>query len=189
MQLLENWDPLSLPRGSIRALMTIVLLGTLWALMLLGREIPMALPYVTLVILGEYFGFRGGESPPSGGKHPLFLPRGSIRILIVLGFATVAYFLWRDGRIQFNARDRNFAILCLMAALMAGFLVRKVLDLLTRGPIAQPRKWFENVKAVTALAASALLVICCVLEAESSVRENAALLAAPIVVFYFGSRK
>ena len=193
MQILESWDPLNLPRGSIRALMTLTLLGVLWALMILDREIPLALAYVVLLIFGHYFGSRGAQKRPEEGqparKPPLFLPRGSIRLIIVLGFAAVGYLLWSQGRLELRVENRTSTIFLLAAALLAGFLVSKLADLLTRGKLATPRKWFENFKAVVALMATALFAFLCFSQTLDSIHENLALLSTPLVVFYFGSRR
>jgi hypothetical protein len=187
MQILENWDPLSLPRGSVRALISLSLLGVLCVLMLRGVEAPLPLALVTLVALGHYFGSRSTAPPRPGTRPPLFLPRGSIRAIIVLGLGTVAYFLWEDGRLELTMENRNSAILFVAAALVLGFLFRKAADIVTRGRMTRPRRWVENAKAVLALAATALLMISC-FSAEEAL-DNAALLAAPFIVFYFGSRE
>jgi O-antigen ligase len=173
--------------------MTLTLLGVLWALMILDREIPLALAYVVLLVLGHYFGARGAQSRPEEGqpapRPPLFLPRGSIRFIIVLGFAAVGYHLWREGRFDLNVESRTSTIFLMSGALTAGFLVGKLADLLTRGKAAAPRKWFENLKAVVALMATALLAFLSFSESKGPSQENLALLSTPLVVFYFGSRR
>jgi hypothetical protein len=187
MQLLENWDPLSLPRGSVRALITLTLLGVLSVLMLRGTEAPLPLAFVSLVALGHYFGSRSAAARRPGDRPPLFLPRGSIRAIIVLGLGAVAYFLWEDGKLRLAMDDRNSVILFVAAALVLGFLFRKAIDLVTRGRMTRPRRWIENLKAVVALAATALLAISCF--SPRGEIDNAALLASPLIVFYFGSRE
>jgi len=188
MQLMENWDPLKLPRGSIRALITLALTGILWALMLLGREVPPALAGVSLIALGHYFGFRSSGPAPEPGKAPLYLPSGSIRALLVVGFGVVGYFLLESGKLDASMKNRNFTLLVLVAGLIVGFVVRKLADLFTHGKTLPARKWFENVKAVVALVATGVFALCCFFPSEVASQENLALLVAPIVVFYFGSR-
>ena len=70
MQILENWDPLSLPRGSVRALITLSLLCILCILMLRGVEAPFPLAFVTLVALGHYFGSRSAGPTRPGSRRP-----------------------------------------------------------------------------------------------------------------------
>jgi len=187
MQVLENWDPLSLPRGSVRALITLALLCILCILMLRGVDAPFPLAFVTLVALGHYFGSRSAGAPRSGGRPPLYLPRGSVRALIILGLGTVAYFLWEDGKLRLSMDDRNSVILFVSAALVLGFIFRKVFNIFTRGRMSRPRRWIENAEAIFALGATALLAISC-FSTETPV-DNAALLASPFIVFYFGARE
>jgi len=193
MQVLEHWDPLNLPRGSVRAIMALALLGILWAIMLMGRDIPLPLAYVTLVILGHYFGVRGAQAPGGegapGGKSPLYLPRGSIRALIILGFAGVGALLWHEGRLEITPQSTAFTILLLAAAFLAGFLLRKIADFVTRGKMTTPRRWYENLKAIVALSATVLFVLACILGTGGAREQNLALLSAPFIVFYFGSRQ
>ena len=189
MQLLQNWDPLKLPHGSVRALMTLALAGVLWALLLLEREIPVPLAFVCLLAMGHYFGFRGGDGSAQPGKPPLYLPRGSVRCILFAGFAAVSYFLWRDGKVGWDAGNRNLVVLLLAAGLLSGFLLRKLLDIGTRGKTAKPRQWVENGKAVLGVIATAVFVFCCVMPDQVPDQESVVLATAPIIVLYFGSRK
>jgi hypothetical protein len=185
MQILEHWDPLNLPRGSVRALITLALLGLLWVFLLNDREVPLTLAFLSLFILGHYFAARGGAAP--GHRPPLFLPRGSIRLIIIAGFAAVTYFLIEDGRFKPSMEDRDSAILLLAAALIAGFLLRVFLNLIFRGGMTRSRRWIENLKAVLAIVATAAFIIACMTANEGF--ENVALVAVPLIVFYFGSRE
>ena len=188
MQVLEHWDPLSLPRGSVRALVTLALLGVLWTLMLSGREVPLSLAFVVLLVLGHYFGSRGGREKVPGERQPLYLPRGSIRTVIILGFAAAGWFLWDQGRLVLSIEDRNMAIFFILGALLLGFVVRKIADMLSGGKMTRPRRLFENVKAILVIAATVLFAIFCLLEKKEEGLENLALAAVPVIVFYFGSR-
>src|SRR5260370_41974989 len=86
---------LGLPAGSVRALLTFMILGLIWALMLLPEEkevkIPLYLYYLMFLILGHFFAAHGHSiaSPATGTASPLYLPRGTLRILIIVGFLAV----------------------------------------------------------------------------------------------------
>jgi hypothetical protein len=203
MQLLENWDPLKLPRGSIRALITLALLGTFWTLILLGteaavagagpeagpgREIPPVLGYLLVLIVGYYFGARSGDLP-AGKKGPLYLPRGTVRLIIIAGSAVAAYFSWRAGRLELSPADPAFGVLLFIGALLLGFLIRKLADLLSRGRATTPRRWFENLKSIVVLMATAVVVVLSLWQQEDQGSQNLLLIAGGIVGFYFGSRR
>lgn len=187
MQIMESWDPLKLPRGSVRAIVALAITGALWATMLLDREVPLALAFVSLMVLAHYFGYRTKASS-AGGKAPLFLPRGSIRVLLILGFAAVAFVLWDRGELQASMRDRNSTILGLVAALILGFVVKGIADLVTGGRAVTPRRWYENAKAVVALIAVGAFILFCFMDPGVAQKENLGLLSAPILIFYLGSR-
>ena len=82
-----------MPAGSVRALLTLMVLGTVWALLLMPPEkelrVPPYLYYLTFLVIGSYFGTRSNASREPGERHPLFLPRGSIRLIIMAGFIGV----------------------------------------------------------------------------------------------------
>ncbi|GIW80943.1 MAG: hypothetical protein KatS3mg105_2750 [Gemmatales bacterium] len=44
-----------LPAGSVRALLAFLILGLVWALMIMQRPVPLYLQYVMFIILGHYF--------------------------------------------------------------------------------------------------------------------------------------
>src|SRR5258708_5449550 len=87
--------PLGLPAGSVRALLTFMVLGTVWTLLLMPAEknvkVPLYLTYLMFLVLGSYFGARGAAPKIKGLQEtpPLYLPRGSIRLVIILGFLGV----------------------------------------------------------------------------------------------------
>lgn len=94
--------PLNLPVGSVRALITLTVLATVWAQIISGQQITDALRDTTLLVLGYYFGARSQKAAAADAlatpgsrednpNDPLYLPRGAIRLLIVVGFAAVAW--------------------------------------------------------------------------------------------------
>ena len=186
MQFLEHWDPLSLPRGSIRAIIALTLLGLLSYFFLDVREVPLSLAFISLLVLGHYFGARTGQNEYQG-RPPLFLPRGSIRIIIILLILTVTWFMWEHDRLNLIVDERETTVVLVALGLIAGYLIRAILDFITGGRMAKPRRLFENVKAILALMATATLVIACVSDRAES--ENIALLVTPFIAFYFGSRQ
>lgn len=210
MQLLEHWDPLSLPRGSIRALVSLGLLGVLWAHMILGNEISFIYACAVLLVLGHYFGFRSqplearkekakegkqGEEAPARKKMPapLWLPRGSVRAIMIIGFAAVGYYLYQADRLHLpmdeGIKDNNLAVLTLCASLIAGFLLRNLLDLVSRGETSAARRFFENLKAVVGVVAAGVLALFTFLGPGEPSNQQIALVAAPLVAFYLGSRR
>jgi hypothetical protein len=140
--------PLALPVGSVRALITLSTLGTVWFHQFQNLPIPPVLGDTLLLVLGYYFGIRNAAPPaaaealaaaPAGDREsnrrdPLFLPRGMIRILIVVGFAAIGMKLFNDGRLEPKNPPPEFALLggFLAASIMRGGFTRIGAMLATR---------------------------------------------------------
>jgi hypothetical protein len=126
-----------------------------------SQEVPGYLRDLMFVIMGHYFATRKqsaaaaepGEEP---GPPPLFLPRGSIRLILVAGSAAVAAVLYRRG--ELTSIDRNPGVTTLL--LVGGFLIGVVLNALTgwwRAGVKRKHRAVEDVKALTAIAAGVVL--------------------------------
>jgi hypothetical protein len=196
---------LGLPPGSVRALLGLMVLGLIWTLMLLGKEVPLYLQYLMFMILGHYFASR--RPVPSVDVReptPLYLPRGIIRAVIFLGFVAVIVGLFvqhgdnlehllsglRDSRGQ-----KQFLPLLLVAAFFGGVFMAKVGRWLE--PHDRPRRWLQDVEAWLALIAVMLLTLEVMLQLviNPSLPEERRLalphvenVLAAIVGFYFGAR-
>jgi hypothetical protein len=151
---------LGLPSGSIRALLAILIFGTIWALLLAqpGAEIPDYLRDLLFIIMGHYFAARHRASEdPEPGPPPLFLPRGSVRILLIAGSIAVAVILFRRG--QLTSLDRNPGVVTLL--LVGGFLLGVAMNAVMtwwRKRGHRPSRVVEDLRAIVSLAAAGLLV-------------------------------
>src|SRR5207248_4431468 len=82
-----------------------MLLGTIWTLILIAPEdvvqIPLYLYYLMFLVLGHFFAAHGRSiaGPHTSSASPLYLPRGSLRTLIVLGFAAVLGWRYYTNRV------------------------------------------------------------------------------------------
>jgi hypothetical protein len=113
---------LGLPSGSIRALLAILIFATTWGLLVLRPmdEVPDYLRDLLFVIMGHYFAARHrAEQTADSGPPPLYLPNGSVRLILVAGCLAVALVLYRRGRL--TAPDKNPGVVTLM--LVGGFLL------------------------------------------------------------------
>src|SRR5215210_4654090 len=98
---------LGMPSGSVRALLAILIFATTWGLLVLrpSQEVPDYLRDLLFIIMGHYFASRRradqGDEP---GPPPLYLPRGSVRLLLVIGCVAVAVVLFRRGQLTTPAK-------------------------------------------------------------------------------------
>src|SRR5207237_4450742 len=132
-------QPLGLPAGSVRAILTLMVLGLVWTLMLLPdsadggrRQVPLYLYYLMFLCLGSFFAAHGHSI--SGARSPLYFPRGSLRTLTILGFAAVLgwkYYVTRDWHalLDIKSPDPGEAglPLILLAAFFIGVIVSRVI--------------------------------------------------------------
>ncbi len=151
---------LGLPSGSVRALLALAVFGTAWALILMrpGMEIPDYLRDLLFIIMGHYFAARHRASgAPEPGPPPLYLPRGSVRFLLIAGSIAVGVLLFR--REQLSSLDRYPGVVTLL--LVGGFLLGVAMNAVAswwkdRGH-RTPRV-VEDLRAIVSLAAAGLLI-------------------------------
>jgi hypothetical protein len=163
-EIMTHWSKLyafGLPAGSVRALLVIMVLGSAAALTALHPEaaIPDAFRDLLFLILGSYFAHRRGQSEEKQvGPNPLFLPTGTIRFLINLGFIAVVVVLLRRKE-PFNP-EATPAVYPLM--IVAGFLIGVMSSRLakvfwTRG--RQPKRIWADIRAALTLLVAGFLVL------------------------------
>jgi hypothetical protein len=193
------------PAGSVRALLALLIFGTTWTLLVLrpAQEIPVYLRDLLFIILGHYFAARRRAEPTEeAGPPPLYLPRGSVRLILIAGCGAVGAVLYARG--QLTAPQRHPGVLTLL--LLGGFL----LGVAASGLLAwlrgdrPPSRLVEDLRAFVSVAA-ALLLIALVLNGAFGLvpadriaawfRDRLPLgnfgpetVLAAVVGFYFGSR-
>ena len=104
---------MGIPRGSIRALLTILVVGFIVLQTVRGEKIGLLWSETLMIMLAHYFTSRRFVELPrkvreqleAGGKipydsNPLYLPKHTIRGLIILSFAGLAWYLYREGRLM-----------------------------------------------------------------------------------------
>jgi hypothetical protein len=191
-----------LPSGSVRALLAILVFAAAWALLIFrpAAEIPDFLRDLLFIILGHYFAARRAAAPgDEAGPPPLYLPRGSVRLVLVIGCVGVAVVLLRRG--QLTDIERNPGVLTLV--LVGGFLLGVALSAVFawwRARGHRPPRLVEDLRAAVSLAAAVALIALVAARAFHLVPPGAIAwriglgrygpehLLAAIVGFYFGSR-
>jgi hypothetical protein len=140
----------------------LLVFGTLWGTIILrpNLEPPEYLKDLLFIILGHYFAVRGrADAGLEPGPPPLFLPRGSVRLLLIAGFVVTGVVLERQGRL--GAIDRNPAVatLLLVCGFLLGVVVRQVAAWWSGRGHPVPRVVEDLRAAVSLLAAVGLVLI------------------------------
>lgn len=200
-----------LPAGSIRAILTFMVLALIWGLMAMQKEIPLYLQYLMFMILGHYFAAHHKSIKPIDEREysPLFLPRGLIRVVIFLGFAGVMGYLVFANRDNMSGllddlkmKDERSQSIYMPVILVAGFFVGLMVGRFgqmigTKG--AQPG-WYQDIQAWLVLMAmlglAAVIIINFVINPSLDAKGKEPILLprhldqilAAFVGFYFGAR-
>src|SRR5205823_2886619 len=128
--------PLGLPNGSVRALLTLLVVAVVIAQVCRRREIEPLWTETLMIALAHYFTSRRFiDLPPAIIRHleaeghveveanPLYLPRHTVRAVILLAFAGLAIYAYRANRL---AELPILSILGVVSAYLLGILVRAV---------------------------------------------------------------
>ena len=130
---------LRLPAGSVRAIHVLGIVGLVCAIILIpgNKTIPPYLIYLLFIMLGHYFAAHGvtiarrDEPAPS----PLYLPGGTVRVLIMLALAGCIGWKVYDNQSalmqQFvksleDLQTQPFLPLAILGGFFAGVIVRSV---------------------------------------------------------------
>jgi hypothetical protein len=199
--------PLGLPKGSVRALLALMVFGIIWTLLLIPERvdqevhIPLYLYYLMFLILGHYFALRGHAPSRPGVReaHPLYLPRGSLRLLMFLGFAAALGWGYYHNpnffdRLNPRVTEQRYLPVLILGMFFLGIVVNRIGHLLA-GPEGVP-SWFQDIIAwISLLAILALtvesilrLVIEPTLEKSQLDLKTWEGITASLVAFYFGAR-
>lgn len=151
-----------LPAGSVRSLLTVAIVASSWALTVLhpDKDLPGYLRDLLFLVLGHYFALRRGQSESvEPGPPPLFLPRGTVRLLIVLTFVVTVVLLLRNQGLRKADETPAAYTLLLVLGFLLGVFSSKVAHLLRRRG-HRPFRLFSDARAsIALLAAAALLVL------------------------------
>lgn len=152
---------LGLPEGSIRALLALALFGTIWGLLALrpDQSLPGYLRDLLFIVLGHYFAARKSKPIDEArvGPPPLFLPRGTIRLLLIGGFVVVGARLYSQGVLDDFQRNPAGLTLLLVGGFLLGVVASRIRSSLSGD--RPPARWLEDLKALVALAAVGLLAV------------------------------
>lgn len=206
---------LNLPSGSIRAVLSLAVLGISWLLVLFAPrilqkdgevfQVPMVfvyLQFLMVLILGHYFTSRMTPNQETGRSSAaaLWLPRGSVRFLILLAYGGLAYYLYRQGRdftYEFDVTGNQILLISLM---FGGFILGHYFTLVALWwlrPYGEIPGYILDIQAWLAILAMVGLLIVFLVHVvinpgvSPENRLNTAIIEpilAAIVGFYFGAR-
>ena len=194
----KYWPPLGLPVGSVRAILTLFIVAIVTLNAARGKPLDLIWTETLLIAMAHYFTSRRFVSlPPDALKriqqegildrevHPLYLPRHSIRILILGAFVGLGVFLYQQNRL-FTVE--SISPLGIVAAYVCGSIVRGIGSWFGRRTGRQPSSLWGDLKAMLVLLAVAVAGIPELVSMPDLLPPVAHRIALALMLFYFGSR-
>ena len=196
----RNSGALGLPSGSIRAILTLMTVGFITLQTARGERVGLLWFESLMIVLAHYFASRRlvqmprelrerlvAEGVLEAEPNPLYLPRHSLRLIIIGAFVALAVYLFRNGRILDPVAVPIF-IAVGSYFLGIGFHAFTAWRRKGRGKSEATR--FDDFRAAGTLAAMALVIVLQLTGWQSVIPHGDKLEALPLalMLFYFGSR-
>ncbi len=193
--------PLGLPAGSVRALLCLIIVTFLVIQTARGVRVDVVWSEALMITLAHYFTTRRfvplshelrakleatGEIEPD--ESPLYLPKHSVRILLVAAFAGLAYYLYDHGRLF---ETQSLSLLVSVGAYLLGITVRGVLGWWSRHTGIRSPAWWVDFKAFGTLVivlAAVGLQLAGVQQVHGWDASRLQDFSLGLVLYYFGSR-
>lgn len=189
---------LGLPPGSVRALVAMAVVGVFVMQTLHGEAVGLLMSEALLIVLAHYFASRRLLAVPRRVKdqllaqglveresNPLWLPRNSVRVLILGALLiTVGMLLVRGELFQADVFDNLF----LVFAYLIGVVIQAVRERLPPKPITRMGKLWVHLKALFVLLACALIALFTWAEWLAELPGWLEKVLLGWILFYFGSR-
>ncbi len=190
--------PLGLPPGSVRAILTILVVAVVVVEVIRGHEVEPLWTETLMIALAHYFSSRRSihlspdvisrlesEGHLEPEPRPLYLPRGTIRVALIVAFVGLAVYLYQENRLlQLN----SLSILGVVFAYVLGVFVQAVIRWWSKGRQTPAIAGWEHLKAITVLAVMGFTAGAYLLDMQDLVSRHVRQTALGLVLFYFGSR-
>ena len=129
--------PLGMPRGTVRALITLLIVSFPFTYILTGQEIPGLIVNAIFIVVAFYFETRRGskqkldiieeikypedtQSKYEINKHPLYLPKFSVRIMLII----ILNFFYTQ--VTFEVTNTLFDLLIIVVLFIVGAFFRTI---------------------------------------------------------------
>lgn len=198
--------PLGLPAGSVRSLLTLMVVGLICGMILLSQPptyeppIPPFLICLLFLIVGSFFSAHGNSMNKQTESPPLGLPRGTIRLIIIAALiATAAYKITNDydgwkAQAELTVekiKEQPQLPFVVMGGFLLGVIVRSVIGRNPNSPVYQDLVAWVALLAMVGMVAEVLIttVINPSLRTATQIDLGTfeAILAA-VIAFYFAAR-
>ncbi len=137
-------QPLGLPRGTVRALITILIVSFPFTYLIFEQDIPGLILNIIFILIAFYYEARKTEKEKLGriikeikgsdeliisekkAKYPLYLPKYSVRILLLSILILTITINEFGPKISFESKNTLIDILIIMALFVIGLIIRGI---------------------------------------------------------------
>ena len=198
--------PLGLPPGSVRALLTLLIVAVVIVETGRGHRPDLLWSETLMIVLAHYFSSRRLlDLPPDVRRQleesgvlqpepqPLYLPRNTIRVLIIGSFVGVAIYLYKTGKL-WTQKDGRLVIgdaiqsIWVVFAYFLGVVLRWLVDWWCRVFQIVPRWWWRDTKALAALLLTGVCAVFYFVGRPDLIPDWQRDVVLGVILFYFGSR-
>lgn len=194
----KTWPPLGLPTGSVRASLTLIVVAVVVSRVVLGRPMDPLWIETLLIALAHYFTSRRfvslsptvlqrleQEGVIEKERHPLYLPKNSIRTIIIGAFVGLGIHLYREPRL---VTPEAIALLSMVFAYLLGAIVRGISSWFTKRRTQPITGVWGDIKALIVLGAIIVAAVPATFEIGVQLPPVVDRIALGLTLFYFGSR-
>ncbi|RLT11711.1 MAG: hypothetical protein DWI22_00655 [Planctomycetota bacterium] len=194
----KYWPPLGLPVGSVRAILTLFVVSIVTLSVARGYDLDLVWTETLMIALAHYFTSRRFVSLPPEvlariqkegvleyEGNPLFLPRHSIRLLIVGSFIALGVFLYRQQRLW---EPRAISLLGIVAAYALGAIARSISSWFGSRTGRRASAGWGDFKAIIVLLAMAVAGVPELMSMPDLLPPMIHKISLALMLFYFGSR-
>jgi hypothetical protein len=194
----KTWPPLGLPTGSVRALLTLIVVGVVVTKFARNGTPDLLWIETLLIAMAHYFTSRRFVALPPAvmqrleqegviekERQPLYLPRNSIRTIIVGAFVGLAIYLYREKRLF---EPSAIAMLSMVFAYLLGAIVGSISNWFKKRRSQPITGSWGDIKALIVLGAILVAAIPEVFDIGMQLPPVGNRIALGLALFYFGSR-
>jgi len=136
--------PLGMPKGSVRALIAILVVAFPFSYLIEGQEIPSAITSAIFILVAFYFETRKAkkellleliddvrypEKPKEKVIYPLYLPKYSVRITLVLMIILILIINAYGPMVPFETTNTLVDILLIIAFFILGSIFKRIVNI------------------------------------------------------------
>lgn len=200
----KTWPPLGLPTGSVRALLTLIVVGVVVTRLALDRPLDALWVETLLIALAHYFTSRRfvslspsvlqrleQEGVIANERHPLYLPKNSIRTIIIGAFVGLGIYLFRGEGNWYERRlfqPQALALLSMVFAYLLGAVVGTISGWFKKRRAQPITGVWGDIKALIVLGAILVAAVPELFDVGMQLPPLVDRIALGLTLFYFGSR-